>query len=110
MIKIVEIMKHNHLNGFEITGHAGYAEKGKDIVCCGVSVLSQNAINSLTSIAVCPLDYVCEDGHIRMEVKGQPSIYADVILSCTQLGLRGIAEQYPTYIDYMKGGANDETI
>ena len=28
-------------NGFEIEGHAGYAQKGSDIICAAVSALSQ---------------------------------------------------------------------
>ena len=33
--------------GFEITGHAGYAEYGQDIVCAAVSVLALNMANSV---------------------------------------------------------------
>ena len=33
--------------GFETSGHAGYADKGQDIVCAAVSVLTINTVNSL---------------------------------------------------------------
>lgn len=36
--------------GFEISGHAGYAEKGHDIVCASVSSAVQMACNTITEI------------------------------------------------------------
>ena len=33
--------------GFDMEGHAGYAEAGEDIVCAGVSALVINALNSI---------------------------------------------------------------
>ena len=33
--------------GFDCTGHAGFANHGKDIVCAAVSVLVINTINSI---------------------------------------------------------------
>ena len=34
-------------NGFKVLGHAGFDDKGKDIVCAAVSVLVINTINSI---------------------------------------------------------------
>lgn len=33
--------------GYEVSGHAGYAEEGSDIICAAVSVLTQNTANSI---------------------------------------------------------------
>jgi uncharacterized protein YsxB (DUF464 family) len=33
--------------GFEVSGHAGYAEAGQDIICAAVSVLTINTINAI---------------------------------------------------------------
>ena len=38
-------------NGFEIEGHAGYAQKGSDIICAAVSALSQTCRISITELA-----------------------------------------------------------
>ena len=35
----------------EISGHAGYAEPGKDIVCAGVTALMQTLIQSIKDLA-----------------------------------------------------------
>jgi len=46
MIKI--IFKHD---GFEITGHAGYARAGQDIVCAAVSAIGYTVIGVLEKMA-----------------------------------------------------------
>ena len=48
MIKAT-IFRNNadELVGFEISGHAGFAERGQDIVCAAVSFLATTVVNSL---------------------------------------------------------------
>ena len=36
--------------GFDITGHAGFAKAGEDIVCAAVSMLAINTINTLEKL------------------------------------------------------------
>lgn len=40
---------NNHI-GFCISGHAGYAKAGNDIVCAAVSVLAINTINAIDNL------------------------------------------------------------
>ena len=35
------------VKGFSVSGHAGYARAGKDIVCAAVSALTENTVNSI---------------------------------------------------------------
>ncbi|MGJ0848178.1 ribosomal-processing cysteine protease Prp [Tissierella praeacuta] len=37
---------------YEVEGHAGYAEYGKDIVCAGVSAITQSALLTLERICI----------------------------------------------------------
>ena len=46
MVKI-DIFQTTWRYGIRITGHAGYAAEGSDIVCAGVSVLLQSLGNYL---------------------------------------------------------------
>ena len=51
MINIV--LYHNsekQLCGYHISGHAGFAQKGEDIVCSAVSILSINTINAIEQL------------------------------------------------------------
>ena len=56
-------------SGISITGHAGYAEPGKDIVCAAVSVLAQNLIMSLDAFTNDLGAYNIEPGRITLEYK-----------------------------------------
>ena len=48
MIKVTvyKTRRHDYV-GFDVSGHAGYAEAGSDIVCAAVSALVITAINSI---------------------------------------------------------------
>jgi uncharacterized protein YsxB (DUF464 family) len=39
------------IQSFEISGHAFFANRGKDIVCAGVSAVSVGAINAVQGMA-----------------------------------------------------------
>ena len=45
------------LLGFEASGHAEYAEAGRDIVCAEVSALTQAVLNGLKNILCAPVIY-----------------------------------------------------
>ena len=69
------------ITGFSIQGHAGYAERGSDIVCAAVSVLAQNTVNSIEQFT-------------------QDSFSASkLLLDSLILGLQGIEEEYMDYLD-----------
>ena len=50
MIKAQFINNGGVLCGFEISGHAEYADKGKDIVCAGVSSAVQMTANTIIEV------------------------------------------------------------
>ena len=50
MIEINVLRKEGELTGYEVKGHAEYADEGEDIVCAAISVLAQTGIFSLNSL------------------------------------------------------------
>ena len=67
MIKVT-ILKHtDQYKGFIISGHAGYAEEGYDIICSAVSVLSINTANSIETLAHIPIRAEEEDGYLSCQ-------------------------------------------
>ena len=50
MICVVFYKKQEKFTGFEISGHAGFAKKGVDIVCAAVSSAVQLTVNALTDV------------------------------------------------------------
>ncbi|MBR5721970.1 MAG: ribosomal-processing cysteine protease Prp, partial [Clostridia bacterium] len=45
MIRIVFVEKDGRLNGFSVSGHAGYAPYGSNIVCSAVTSAVQLTVN-----------------------------------------------------------------
>ncbi len=84
--------------GFETSGHAGYADKGQDIVCAAVSALTINTVNSLEQFTeeTFSLDSDEKRGRIALRFSHQPNEAAALLLSSYLLGIQGIAEQYGT--------------
>lgn len=77
MIEAVYDLKAQRLT---VKGHAGYAEKGKDIVCAGVSTLVYMLIHSCD----------CEVYGDSIRVYDDPRVFDAVIC-----GLEKISENYP---------------
>ena len=50
MIRVKFYRKEGRFFGFQLKGHAGYAEPGEDILCSAVSALAINTVNSLEEL------------------------------------------------------------
>ncbi len=80
----------------EVSGHAGFAYSGRDIVCAAVSVLTINTINSIDQLTS-DVIFVTQDekkGIISFEFEKEPSLEADLLLRSFELGVTSIFEQY----------------
>ncbi|KJS82047.1 MAG: hypothetical protein JM58_15830 [Peptococcaceae bacterium BICA1-8] len=109
MIKAVIFRNsHEYLVGFEISGHAGYAEIGTDIVCAAVSFLATTTVNSLTEqLTVQPVYEVDEaDGHLLCylpaKMDGDDQGKTQVILKTLEIGLRSIEQDYGKYVKLLQ--------
>lgn len=60
------IVINRRKDGFIITGHAGYAEPGKDIVCAAVSALTQAFIASIEELTQDKIKYDISVGNAVM--------------------------------------------
>ena len=50
MTNIKILKKNNNIVSFEISGHTGYADVGKDILCSAISAISQSACLGITKV------------------------------------------------------------
>ena len=82
--------------GISITGHAGYAEEGKDVVCAGISTIAMQLILSLESIGE-PIKYSIDVGNVSIEY-GSLSKSGKLLVDSFFIGCNFIKEQYPQYI------------
>lgn len=78
------------------SGHAGYANAGRDIVCASVSVLVINTINALEELAGESFQTDCseEDGFIRCDFKSPLQERSVFLLDAMVYGLMNIQKEY----------------
>ena len=95
MIEIILYKREASNVGFCVSGHAGFEEIGKDIVCASVSVLAINTVNAIKSFTDdrFSLQYD-ENGKINMMKKATLSPKSQVLLDAFELGVTSIYEEY----------------
>lgn len=90
------------LSGYSIIGHAGSAPAGEDIVCAGISALTQTGVNALSAIAEARPRLHYGDGFLSVRLPATLSRRqrhrARVILRTVEQGLYDMAAAYPEYM------------
>ncbi|MBR6185737.1 MAG: ribosomal-processing cysteine protease Prp [Clostridia bacterium] len=98
MIRFTLHSTGGQITGFSCSGHAGYAEKGSDIVCAAVSVLTTTCVNALESVAGEKPHVIAKDGQMILKLPKESGHDAQVILRSLWQGMRDLAEEYPPYL------------
>lgn len=82
--------------GFVISGHAGYADRGKDIICASVSALSLNFINSVERFTEDGFQTECQEekGILRFKFQGAVSKQSILLMESMILGIQNIRDSY----------------
>ena len=91
-------------NSLIVKGHSGYADHGNDIICAGVSALTQAAILGLRHYDV-DMDVSMSHGEITVQINKEEDVVKP-IFTAMLAGLKEIAKQYPQNVT-VKGGIND---
>ncbi len=106
---VAEFYKDNkgNITRYRIYGHSGYEEKGKDIVCAAVSVLSQTALRALVEvIGICEddIDFYIDAENAVLDVNIPSNLdevtksEVEIILKTLEVGIESIIEIYPKYV------------
>ncbi len=96
MIQVhIFLTEHGKISGFDSTGHSNLAAHGQDIVCAGVSSLTQSALLGIGEYLHRDVDYSAASGKLQMKLKGDPDELTESILRTMLLGLREIAKIAP---------------
>lgn len=90
------------IKGFKVDGHAGYADKGEDIVCAAISILAVNTQNSIESFCEDAFKQKSEEKSALMEfmIEGDPSHDAELLLKSFESGIIGISREYPDFVNH----------
>lgn len=87
---------------FAVTGHSGYAARGNDIVCAGVSAVVQTTVLGLQRVLGINCSGSQTDGelHCALPTDLPPGSVesADILLRTMLAGLTALAEAYADYV------------
>lgn len=84
-------------DGIKISGHAGYAPQGQDIVCAAVSALTQTLIKSIRDLTDDKIEY--EISHGKADIKyGNLSEKSKDLVDSFFIGVCMIADEFPTCV------------
>lgn len=94
-----EVKQHNQaIRSFRISGHAGFADSGEDVVCAAVSVLVINAINSCEALLGDEPDVKETEEELLCRLRNFDSERVQLLFQSMVYGLRDIAKQYPQHV------------
>ena len=92
MIRAVFYKKNNRFYGFELNGHANYADFGKDIVCSAVSAVAVGGINAILNID--DFDVKIENGDVYCVNKSVLCEHDSVVIDIIFIQLKTIQDKY----------------
>lgn len=93
---IIRKTTEGEYKGFSCYGHAEYANKGKDIVCAALSVLTINTVNSLEQLTEERMEVECREteGVITCRFTGSISEGSRLLMDSYVLGCRNVFQEY----------------
>ena len=97
MIKVTVFKTKSIINKIDVSGHSGYANKGQDIVCAGVSAVTIGTLNAIHEITgKVPEHELDEQGFasIKFNKSNQEQLIAQVCI----IQLKSIVENYKKYV------------
>ena len=101
-VTVYKTRRHEYV-GFDVSGHAGYAEAGSDIICAAVSALVITTVNSIEKFTEDETSCVSDEdsGSITFRFSESPSHDAGLLLDSMILGLEEIEDssEHEEYID-----------
>lgn len=98
MIRVLFFQHEGHLSGVSLSGHAGYAAAGEDIVCAAVSTAVQITANTLTEIFHIDADVSAEENVINIKLQENSPEEAEKLLMGLELEMKLLEEDYPKFI------------
>lgn len=98
----INVKEHNGvIQSLQISGHALYAEHGKDLVCAGVSSIGVGLLNALSELCEDSCELSMSDGNIQIQVINQEETN-QIILKCGIIQLQTMEQSYKNYIQITK--------
>lgn len=93
MIKVTLIKENDQIIGLEVSGHALFAELGKDLICAGVSSIIVGGFNAFSDDDIDEIKLDAGYAKVRLKPNRGQEILHTIIVQ-----LKTIENSYPKYI------------
>ena len=94
------------ITGFSVSGHSGYAEAGKDIVCAAISAIVTMAEATINEVCGAKAKVRVKDEDARISlmlpVSCDEEETVQAVLSGMLVTLLSLREDYPDYIEVLE--------
>jgi len=101
-VTIVRSATDRRIRSFEVSGHADYAKRGKDIVCAGVSAVTVGTVNAIEAVAGVKLPASMRDGWVQSDIPAQADSSVDervqLLLEGMAVMIESIRQSYGKYV------------
>ena len=84
-------------DGITVTGHSGYAECGKDIVCAGVTALTQTLVRFVEGLTDDEIKYEVSPGKAKIRY-GNLSEKSRTLVDSFFIGICEIINDFPNHV------------
>ena len=98
MIRAVFQTRKGLLVGFEIEGHAGDVEEGRNLVCAAVSSAAYMTVNTITEILDCEIECIEDDGYMKIDIIDRKNRAVSDLLKGLRLHMSELSNSYPDFI------------
>ena len=104
MVRVTVLRERGTPVGFELTGHADAGAYGEDIVCAGISAITETALLGITDVLKLDAAYTHESGYARCELSretaGEDLVKAAVVFNTMIAGLTSLRQAYPKSLKF----------
>ncbi|HZK39738.1 MAG TPA: ribosomal-processing cysteine protease Prp [Clostridia bacterium] len=107
MVKVIIFTSEGVLRGFDISGHAGTATAGKDIVCAAVSSAAYLVANTITEVIGIRAQAKVSKASMHLKLTKEQSLKAQVILKGFELHINELQKAHPKNIKVIYGGVEN---
>lgn len=97
MVNIKITKENDFVKMVTISGHSGYDEFGKDIVCASVSSIAVTTINAIIRLNDAIISYQSHDGYLEMKIKQNDRVINILMNNMIDL-FKNLEEDYPKNI------------
>ena len=84
-------------DGIEVSGHAGYAENGKDIICAGMTALVQTLAKSVGDLTEDKIECEISPGRADIHYRNL-SEAGKLLVDSFFIGICMIADEFPDHV------------